>query len=278
MPEPGRLSVCATPIGNLGDVTLRVLNALAEVDVVLAEDTRVTRKLLARYKVTTPLERYDEFTAARRTPEFIDRLLAGESFALVSDAGTPGISDPGSTLVDASLDTGVEVEVLPGPSAIVTALVASGLPTQAFYFGGFLPRKAGDRARLFSAVEHLDATLIFYESPKRTADALATLAAALPGRRAAMARELTKLHEEVVRGRIDELAAEIGERETLKGEVVLLVGPPPAHVEPIVDEANVRTLVEGLVAAGASRTDAVKQVARQTGLPKHTVYEIAHAK
>lgn len=278
MPEPGRLSVCATPIGNLGDVTLRVLNILGEVDVVLAEDTRVTRKLLARYKISTPLERYDEFTAARRTPEFVDRLLAGESFALVSDAGTPGISDPGSTLVDAALESGVPVEVLPGPSAIVTALVASGLPTQSFYFGGFLPRKVGDRKRLFAALEHLDATLIFYESPKRTADALSMLAEALPGRRAAMARELTKLHEEVVRGGIEQLAARIAERETLKGEVVLLLGPPPPHEAPAVDETHVRALVEELVAAGASRTDAVKQVARQTGLTKHAVYEIAHAR
>jgi 16S rRNA (cytidine1402-2'-O)-methyltransferase len=204
--EMGRLVVCATPIGNLGDVTLRVLNALVEVDVILAEDTRVTRKLLARYKVDKPLERYDEFVAAKRTDHFVERLLAGETFALVSDAGTPGVSDPGSRLVSGALDAGVVVEVLPGPSAIITALVASGLPTQSFYFGGFLPRKAGERTRLLESLRSLDATLIFYESPRRTADALQVFAEAYPDREGAVARELTKLHEEVVRGRLADVS------------------------------------------------------------------------
>lgn len=276
----GRLHVCATPIGNLGDVTLRVLNVLGEVDVILAEDTRVTRKLLSRYRIEKPLERYDEFVAAKRTPDFVHRLLDGERFALVSDAGTPGISDPGSTLVDACLQAGVDVEVLPGPSAIITALVASGLPTQTFYFGGFLPRKAGERNRLFSAVKDLDATLIFYESPRRTADALQTLARALPGRQAAMARELTKLHEEILRGSIEDIAEDVAGRESLKGEVVIVIGPPrqasgPAE-EP--DPDVVRALVDELVASGLSRADAVREVAGKTGLPKQAVYKIAHSR
>jgi 16S rRNA (cytidine1402-2'-O)-methyltransferase len=275
MPEPGSLVVCATPIGNLGDVTLRVLNALGEADVVLAEDTRVTRKLLARYKVTTPLERYDEFVAAKRTPEFVARMEAGESFALVSDAGTPGISDPGSTLVDASLTAGLSVEVLPGPSAIVTALVASGLPTQAFYFGGFLPRKSGDRARLLAQLAPLEATLVFYESPRRTADALDVLAEAFPQRRAAMARELTKLHEEVVRAPLAELARAIGERESIKGEVVLLVGPPVPG-EKAVDESAVQAAIDELLSDGATRAEAVKRVSASLGVPRNAVYEIAH--
>jgi 16S rRNA (cytidine1402-2'-O)-methyltransferase len=275
MPEPGRLIVCATPIGNLGDVTLRVLNALGEVDTILAEDTRVTRKLLSRYRVDRPLERYDEFVAAKRTPEFVERLKSGETFALVSDAGTPGISDPGATLVDAALSADVPVEVLPGPSAIVTALVASGLPTQAFYFGGFLPRKEGERRRLLASLAPLDATLIFYESPRRTEDSLKTLAETFPARRGALARELTKLHEEVVRGTLPDLAREVEERETLKGEVVLLVGPPSGE-ESHVDEDQVRARVEEVVARGASRAAAVKQIAAELGVPRNTVYEIAH--
>lgn len=277
MADTGRLVVCATPIGNLGDVTLRVLNALGEVDAVLAEDTRVTTKLLRRYKIAKPLERYDEFVAAKRTPDFVARLAAGERLALVSDAGTPGISDPGATLVDAALTAGVAVDVLPGPSAIVTALVASGLPTQAFYFGGFLPRKAGDRRRLLESLAGLDATLVFYESPRRTADALEVLAQAFPDRRGAMARELTKLHEEVARGTLREIADDIAARDSVKGEVVLLVAPPSGSVEPRpVDEAAVRAAVDVLVEAGSSKADAIKQVAGNLGLPRKTVYEIAH--
>lgn len=277
MAERGRLVVCATPIGNLGDVTLRVLNALAEVDVVLAEDTRVTRKLLRRYKIDAPLERYDEFVAARSTPQFVERLERGERFALCSDAGTPGISDPGATLVDAALSAQIEVEVLPGPSAIITALVASGLPTQSFYFGGFLPRKAGDRTRLLAEVASLRATLIFYESPRRTADALDVLATAFPSRQGAVARELTKLHEEVLRGSLPEIAENIASRENLKGEVVLLVGPPVAE-EKRFEPTEVRARVDALVEEGVSRAQAVKTTAAELGLSRNFVYEIAHRK
>ena len=170
---------------------------------------------------------------------------AGERIALVSDAGTPGISDPGARLVDAALDAGLSVEVLPGASAILTALVASGLPTHAFYFGGFVPRKKGERARLLESLGALDATLVFYESPKRTAATLRALSEAFPGRIGAMARELTKLHEEVVRGPLHEIAEQIAQRENLKGEVVLLVGPPAgrktaATYPEAVDEELVR--------------------------------------
>ncbi|MDZ4169299.1 MAG: 16S rRNA (cytidine(1402)-2'-O)-methyltransferase [Coriobacteriia bacterium] len=278
-PESGRLSVCATPIGNLGDVTLRVIETLRGADVILAEDTRVTHKLLAHYDITTPLERFDEHTAARRTPEVVSRVRAGAWLALVSDAGTPGVSDPGSTLVAAALDAGVLVEVLPGASAVPAALVASGLPTHAFYFGGFLPRKAGERRRLFDGLASLDATLVFYESPHRTAVSLMALAEAFPARTGAMARELTKLHEEVVRAPLPELAAQIGARETLKGEVVLLVGPPAAgEAEVEIDEAAVRARVDALVATGASRNAAVKTVAGELGLARNAVYAIAHAK
>jgi 16S rRNA (cytidine1402-2'-O)-methyltransferase len=273
MPD-GRLIVCATPIGNLGDVTLRVLEALRTADVIEAEDTRVTRRLLARYEITTHLEPYHAKNLERRTPEVVARVAAGQTVALVSDAGTPGVSDPGARLVDACLAAGLAVDVLPGPSAIVTALVASGLPTHAFYFGGFLPRKAGDVRRALLRLAALDATLVFYESPRRTAATLAAIAEVLPGRNAAMARELTKIHEEVARGDVAQLAAAVAERE-LKGEVVLLVGPPGAAPERAVDAPALRARVEELVAGGATRTDAIKAVAAETGVPRNAVYEAA---
>lgn len=273
----GRLLVCATPIGNLGDVTLRVIEALKAADVIEAEDTRVTRKLLARYEIATPLEPYHAKNLERRTPEVVARIEGGQVVALVSDAGTPGVSDPGAHLVDACIDAGVAVEVLPGASAILAALVASGLPTHAFYFGGFLPRKAGDRVRALEKLALLDATLVFYESPRRTAATLSSLAEAMPGRTAVMARELTKLHEEVARGEVGELAARIAGRE-LKGEVVLLVGPPDKGSEARrvrSDPEELRALVDALVASGSTRKDAVRAVSERTGVPRNDVYEAA---
>jgi len=281
MPEPGQLIVCATPIGNLGDVTARVIDALRSADVVLAEDTRVTKKLFARYDIDTPLERYDEHTAARKTPQVVARISGGQTVALVSDAGTPGISDPGSHLVDAALAALLPVDVLPGPSAIITALVASGLPTHAFYFGGFVPRKSGERARLLATLESLDATLVFYESPHRTPATLLDLAAAFPGRSGAMARELTKLHQEVVRGSLPVIAEQIAARDSLKGEVVLLVGPPVASASASADDADmvvVAARVDELVAAGMKRAQAAKQVAQEMGLPRNAVYDAATGK
>ncbi|MCE5190656.1 MAG: 16S rRNA (cytidine(1402)-2'-O)-methyltransferase [Actinomycetia bacterium] len=274
MSEVGRLVVCATPIGNLGDVTFRVLDALRGATVIVAEDTRVTRKLLARYDIHTPLERYDEATARARTPELVERILAGARIALVSDAGMPGISDPGERLVDACLSAGLPVDVLPGASAIVTALVASGLPTRAFYFGGFLPRKAGELNRTLASLGALDATLVFYESPKRTGATLAAIARVFPKRQAAMARELTKLHEEVSRATTVELAAAMAGRE-LKGEVVVLVGPPSADEAPLPDEAAVREAVGRLISEGATRKDAVRRVADELGVARNEVYRIA---
>ena len=270
----GRLSVCATPIGNLGDVTLRVLDALREADLIAAEDTRITRRLLARHAIETPLEPYHAHNLERRTPVLVERIAAGARIALVSDAGTPGVSDPGAHLVDACLSAGVEVEVLPGPSAIVTALVASGLPTHAFYFGGFLPRKAGERRTRLESLQHLDATLVFYESPRRTASTLEAIAKVLPGRDAAMARELTKLHEEVVRGPVAEVAAGLADRE-LKGEVVLLVGPPRRGERAVVDSEAVRARLQELLEEGLSRSAAVKLAAADLGVPRNDVYRIA---
>lgn len=270
----GVLVVCATPIGNLGDVTLRVLDALRTVDVIAAEDTRVTRKLLARYEIHTPLEPYHEHNRAEKTPKLVERIERGARIALVSDAGTPGVSDPGEQLVDACLNAGVRVEVLPGASAILTALVASGLPTHAFYFGGFLPRKTGERSRMLGGLVDLDATLVFYESPGRTAATLVSLAEAFPGRRAALGRELTKLHEEVARAEIGELAERFADRE-LKGEVVLLVGPPVAQGQLSLDEEAVRQRLAALVAEGMSRKDAVREVSTELGLSRNVVYRVS---
>jgi 16S rRNA (cytidine1402-2'-O)-methyltransferase len=272
----GKLVIAATPIGNLGDITARVLDALREADVIAAEDTRVTRKLLTRFDIHTPLEAYHAKNLDVRTPVLVERIAAGERIALVSDAGTPGISDPGAHLVSACLDAALPVEVLPGPSAIITALVASGLPTHAFYFGGFLPRKAGERQRRLESLAALDATLVFYESPNRTAATLASIALVMPGRTAAMARELTKLHEEVVRDEVAALASTLAERE-LKGEVVLLVGPPTAaeRAPAPVDDATLAAEVEALIAQGMRTKQAASLVAERHGLRKSDVYAIA---
>jgi 16S rRNA (cytidine1402-2'-O)-methyltransferase len=268
--------VCATPIGNLGDVTVRVLDALRDADLVVAEDTRITRRLLARYDISARLEPYHAHNLDRRTPVLIDRMRRGARIALVSDAGTPGISDPGAHLVDACLQTGIAVDVLPGPSAIVSALVASGLPTHAFYFGGFLPRKVGERGERLASLSALDATLVFYESPRRAPSTAVALAAAFPSREAAMARELTKVHEEVVRGSVEELAQMLASRE-LKGEVVLLVGPPPrGHAAVAPDPAEVLVRIAELQSQGVSRSSAVKQVAAEYGMARNEAYRIAH--
>jgi 16S rRNA (cytidine1402-2'-O)-methyltransferase len=281
----GRLVVAATPIGNLGDVTARVIEALRAADVIEAEDTRVTRKLLARFDIHVPLESYHAKNLEWRTPEVLAQVEAGRTVVLVSDAGTPGISDPGAHLVAEALDAGLEVVVLPGPSAIVTALVASGLPTHAFYFGGFLPRKAGERRRALEAIASLDATLVFYESPRRTAATLASIAEALPGRQAAMARELTKLHEEVARGEVSELAARLAERE-LKGEVVLLVGPPvrvgAGEAASALPEAGPGSLDDAALAAATlaaaehlGMKQAARRIAGERGLRAKDVYDRA---
>jgi 16S rRNA (cytidine1402-2'-O)-methyltransferase len=274
--------VCATPIGNLGDVTLRVLDALRGADVIAAEDTRVTRKLLARYDITTPLERCDEHSVARVAPVLVQRVLDGETVAFVSDAGTPGVSDPGARLLAEAVRVGARVEALPGASALLAALVASGLPMQRFYFGGFLSRKAGERRRELEALSSLDATLVFFESPRRTAATLKELAETLPGRDAVLARELTKLHEEVVRAPVAELAEQVARRDQLKGEVVLLVGPPPRSVRPTVEDPDVatraRARVEELLGEGVSRSAAAKQAAKELGVPKSQLYALAHEK
>ena len=264
----GRLVVCPTPIGNLEDVTLRVLDALRTADVVACEDTRHTRKLLDRHGIAARLVSYHEHNERQRAGELVERMRGGAVIALVSDAGMPLISDPGFPLVEASAGAGIRVEVLPGPSAAVTALVASALPAHAWRFAGFLPRKDGDIRAAFAAPE----TLVAFESPRRVAASLAALASLDPDRPVAVCRELTKLHEEVVRGTAAELASRYA-AEPPRGEVVLVVGgapPPAAGTDPRAVDA-----VRRLVDAGTRPRTAAGVVAELTGGRANDLYAAA---
>jgi len=263
----GRLVVCPTPIGNLEDVTLRVLAALRDADVIAAEDTRHTRGLLDRYGVSAPLVSYHEHNEEARAAELVERMLSGAVVALVSDAGMPLISDPGYVLVRACVGAGLAVEVLPGPSAAISALVASALPSDRWRFVGFLPRKKGD---LSAVLSEPGGTLVAFESPKRVPATLAVLASLDPDREVAVCRELTKIHEEVVRGTASELAARYADAAP-KGEVVLVVAPTPPRSagEPGDDAVEA---VRRLVAAGAKRRVAATVVAELTGGSANALY------
>src|SRR5205823_1507259 len=262
----GRLVVCPTPIGNLEDVTLRVLSALRDADVVACEDTRRTRVLLDRYGVRAKLVSYHEHNEVKRAAELVKRMQAGQTVALVSDAGMPLVSDPGFVLVQACVAAGLAVEVLPGPSAALAALVASALPAERWRFTGFLPRKKGElRALLAGAAE----TLVAFESPRRVAASLAVLAEVDPDRPVAVCRELTKVHEEVVRGTASDLAARYGEAPP-RGEVVLVVGPAAAEAEP--DLGPALDALARLVEAGARTRPAASVVADLTGIPAIRLY------
>ncbi len=262
----GRLVVCPTPIGNLEDVTLRVLSALRDADVVACEDTRRTRVLLERYGVQASLVSYHEHNERERAAELVERMRGGSVVALVSDAGMPLVSDPGYVLVQGCVAAGLEVEVLPGPSAALAALVASALPAEAWRFVGFLPRRRSAQAEIFASPE----TVVAFESPRRVGASLAVLAELDGERPAAVCRELTKLHEEVVRGTASELAARYAGAE-VKGEVVLVVGgaPPRAAGEPAPEAVDaVRRLVE----AGARPRVAAGVVAELTGGSANALY------
>jgi 16S rRNA (cytidine1402-2'-O)-methyltransferase len=263
------LAVCATPIGNLGDVTLRVLEELREADVVLCEDTRHTRLLLDRHGVSARLLSLHEHNEAERAAEILPRLEAGERVALVSDAGMPGISDPGGRLVRVALAAGIAVSVLPGPSAVETALVASGLVGERYQFVGFLPRRAGELAALWEEIRLIAFPVVAFESPRRLPASLTALAAALPGREVAVCRELTKRFEEVVRGRAEEVASRFAEPP--KGEITLVVGPGTGVPGGEALSAALGA-VSDLVAAGTPRKAAAEVVARLTGVPRNKLY------
>jgi 16S rRNA (cytidine1402-2'-O)-methyltransferase len=267
------LSVCATPIGNLEDVTLRVLRELAEADVVLCEDTRHTRGLLDRHGIEARLVSYHEHNEAARTVELVPRLLAGERMALVTDAGLPGISDPGGRLIAAALDAGVPVTVLPGPSAVETALVASGLVGDRYQFLGFLPRSGKALAAVWAELAGWPHAAVAFESPQRLPATLRSLVEALPGRPAAVCRELTKRFEEIARGTPEELAARFAEPP--KGEIVLVVGAGAvtAVAAGAAAEAAALAAVARLVEAGTPRKLAADVVAGLTGAARRRLYD-----
>jgi 16S rRNA (cytidine1402-2'-O)-methyltransferase len=260
------LAVCATPIGNLDDVTLRVLAELREADVVLAEDTRHTRGLLDRHGIEARLLSYHEHNEAARVAELVPRLLRGERIALVSDAGLPGISDPGTRLVRAALDAGVVVSVLPGPSAVQTALVVSGLASERYCFVGFLPRRAGERTALWEELAAWGWPVVAFESAQRLPASLRSLAEFDPEREVVVCRELTKRFEEVARGSALELAERFAEAP--KGEITLVIGPS-ALASSGVDAARA---VADLVAAGTPRRVAADVVARLTDMSRNALY------
>jgi 16S rRNA (cytidine1402-2'-O)-methyltransferase len=264
------LAVCATPIGNLEDVTLRVLAELVEAEVVLCEDTRRTRRLLERHGIRAQLLSYHEHNEAARTAELLPRLAAGERIALVSDAGLPGVSDPGARLVRAALETGLLVTVLPGASAVDTALVASGLVAERYQFVGFLPRGGRALAALWEELAAWQWPVVAFESPRRLPATLRSLAEVDPGRKVAVCRELTKRHEETVRGSAEELARRLAEPP--KGEVTLVLGganPGAQKGEREVGEAAVAELI----AAGVSRRQAAELVSRLTGESRKRLYD-----
>jgi 16S rRNA (cytidine1402-2'-O)-methyltransferase len=261
------LAVCATPIGNLDDITLRVLDELRAADVVLCEDTRHTRVLLDRHNIRARLHSYHEHNEAKRTAEMLPRLAAGERVALVSDAGLPGISDPGARLIATALDAGVEVTVLPGASAVDTALVAAGFPAERYQFVGFLPRGARALAALWEELAGWPHPVVAFESPQRLPATLRSLAEAQPDRAVAVCRELTKRFEEVVRGSAVDVAARFA--ESPRGEITLVLGPGSA--EPGEPEGAHEAVAE-LVAAGVSRRQAADVISRLTGIARNALY------
>src|SRR5262245_55532129 len=265
----GRLFVVGTPIGNLGDLSDRARETLASVDLVAAEDTRRTGKLLAHAGVETKLVSLFEGNERTRVDKVLGRLRNGADVALVSDAGMPAVSDPGFPLVRAAVDAGIEVAVVPGPSAVTAALVISGLPTDRWVFEGFLPRRAGERRTRLRALADDPRTVVLFETPKRVVTLLRDVLAELGDRRAALARELTKLHEEVVRGRVSEVLATLEDTES-RGEIVLVLGgaePAEADLDELVDEAR------RLVTEGMRKREAAAAVARRSGGSANAIYD-----
>lgn len=266
--KPG-LYLVATPIGNLGDITLRALSVLAEADMIYCEDTRRSGILMQHFSLSAPLRPYHEHNAAAQRPRLIADLERGKRVALISDAGTPLVSDPGYKLVRDVLDTGHPVVSIPGASAALTALICAGLPTDAFYFAGFLPPKAGARLARIKDLQGIDATLVFYEAPTRMAATLADLGNVLGPRHAAVARELTKLHETISRGTLAELAERFASAEE-RGEFVILIGPPAAAE---VSDAAIAAALEGAMEEMRLK-DAAKTVSGALGVSRNRVYDI----
>lgn len=266
--EQGILYVCPTPIGNLDDITFRVLDILRSVDIIAAEDTRHTLKLLNHFDIKKQMTSYHEHNIREKGPMIVDMLQSGKSVALVSDAGMPGISDPGEDIIKLCIEAEIQVMGLPGPSAALLALVISGLSTDKFAFEGFLPSKSTDRKKALEGLKGEERTIIFYESPHRLADSLKDMAAVLGNRRASLSRELTKKFEETIRGTLDELLSVANERQ-LKGEMVIVVqGAEKSEQE----EFDIGAMLLQLLEDGYSKKDAIRLVCEKTGAPKNQVY------
>ncbi|SHK10748.1 16S rRNA (cytidine1402-2'-O)-methyltransferase [Geosporobacter subterraneus DSM 17957] len=272
----GKLYICPTPIGNLEDITLRVLRILKEVDLIAAEDTRHTIKLLNHYDIQKPLTSYHEHNRESKGKVLLEKLMAGENIALVSDAGMPGISDPGSDLVKLCVENHIDIEVLPGAAAFVTALVASGLPTDKFSFEGFLDRDKKKRKKRLEEIKGEDRTLIFYEAPHRICTTLQDIVKVLGNRQAVLARELTKKHEEFLRGSLEELEAHFEQREP-KGEMVLMISgaAPEDRLQEISswESLSIEAHLTQYMDSGMDKKEAIKAVAKERGIPKREVYE-----
>ncbi len=266
----GTLYIVATPIGNLEDITLRALRVLREVDLIACEDTRQTRKLLDHFGIVKPMVSYHDHNEAARTAELIEKVEGGANIALVSDAGTPLVSDPGYRLVTAAVAAKITMVPIPGPAAVTTALAASGLATDSFRFCGFLPPKSTQRKKLLDQLKPETDTLVFYESPHRILDALEDIASVMGTRMVVIGRELTKLHEEFLRGTAAELHTQLAARPSIRGEFTVLIGKPDEAVQH--DETPMLEAVHALEQQGLSRMEAIKQVARARGLSKSEVY------
>lgn len=266
---PSELFIVATPIGNLSDMTFRAVETLKSVDLIACEDTRHSRKLLDHYGIDKPLVSLHEHNEAARSAELAGRMAEGLSIALISDAGTPIVSDPGFRLVREAVSRGIRVTPIPGPSASVAALAASGLPSNEFFFAGFLPRKEGERRRRLEQLSRMGSTIILYEAPHRILATLGEIAAVMGDPEICIARELTKLHEEFLRGRAGEVAAQLRSRGEIRGEFTLLIAPRQESSE----ELGVEEEVMALIGTGMKKIDAIKAVARNRGLGKRDVYE-----
>ena len=271
----GMLYLVATPIGNLEDITLRALRILKEVDLIACEDTRYTARLLNRYAIDTPRESYHQFNEASRAPQLLQMLRDGKNIALVSDSGTPLISDPGFELVSCCRKEGIKVVPVPGPSAAIAALIGSGLPTEPFYFAGFLPARGSQRKRRLQELTGIPATLIFYEAPHRLLSSIEDMADILGPRRACLARELTKMHEELLYGTLPELRENLQARPRIQGEITIVIEKgATVQVSTVFPESIKQHLDEVMKKTGLPRNEALKSVARQRGISRKEAYKL----
>jgi 16S rRNA (cytidine1402-2'-O)-methyltransferase len=272
----GTLYLVATPIGNLGDMSFRAVETLKQVDLIACEDTRHTQKLLNHYSIANKLVSYHEHNEASRSDELVARMTAGNSVAVVTDAGTPGISDPGYRLVRRAIEAGIRVEAIPGPVAFVNAAVISGLPTDSIFFGGFLPARSGERGRRLAEVANVPATIVFYEAPHRLAASLVDCADVLGPRPAAVVRELTKQHEDVVRGDLVNLADRFSE-ETVKGEIAIVIDRGSEANDGTAERVSLADRVFELENSGVDRREALKTAAKEFGVSRSEAYRLVQS-